>query len=637
MPAAPCMYRRPSGVYVVRLAVPQRLRQQVGRSELHVSTGLRDWPIAKIAAARILLELRQRLMNLDIESLAVRSPLLDGRGLLSIPEAARAIGLPESALLNELLNARASIYTHAGNWPGWHVPDLNEVERDSDGAFVLNHIEQCGERRTIAEHVRPYKSTTTLMALLANGTARESLFRLRGNAAIFTDDEQEILAASWLAPKAAIEAIRERLARSISPEHRKPAVAAPAPIAAPAIAHPTAKHAEKPFSELVSLYQKFKKHGESQRRRMETESTTFIDLMGDPMLGEIDGDLIHAFAQRLQELPVDIYQSRRRHGAELSLPELIELAKEKGLKCKSEQTARTHVAHIGEILNFGVAKGMLHVNPARGFKRDFGVTKKTRAQDHRDIFTPDELKRIFDQEWFKTGTGAFTEKGHTHWRPYYFWLPLLGLYTGARLNELSQLYLDDVVKAEPSGVWYLDFNLEGKGKTDDQSLKTTNATRIVPLHDVILQAGLIDYVTALRKAGYNRLFPELKFAPGKGYADGSGSWFNEKFLGKTLGMARDGRKTFHSFRHTVATALDRLETPDKVVNQLLGHERGIGQSAIRYRKDRGAAELKPYIDKLSFDCLPHITFFDAQRALDSVKLALRLKRSRSSARATHKQ
>ena len=114
MPAAPCMYRRPSGVYVVRLAVPQRLRHQVGRRELHVSTGLRDWPLAKIAAARILLELRQRLMTLDIESLAVRSPLLSGDGLLSIPDAAKAIGLAESALLGELLNEQADVYTAAG-------------------------------------------------------------------------------------------------------------------------------------------------------------------------------------------------------------------------------------------------------------------------------------------------------------------------------------------------------------------------------------------------------------------------------------------------------------------------------------------------------------------------------------------
>lgn len=623
------MYRRPSGVYVVRLAVPQRLRQQVGRRELHVSTGLRDWPIAKIAAARILIELRQRLMTLDIESLAVRSPLLAGDGLLSITDAAKAIGLPESALLAELLNERADIYTLAANWPGWRVTDLRDVERDYDGSFVLNDVEQRGERGILTEQVRPLHSGRTLAALIAKGSASESHFRLPGAAAFFTDGEHIIPAAGWMASKRAVEGIRARLARSISPAHRKPAVAIPTPTPAPVIAHPTAKHAETPFSELVSTYRRFKKHGESQRKRMETESKLFIGLMKDPKLGQIDADLIHAYAEQLQQLPTDIYLARRRYGEELTFPELIDLARTHGLPRKTETTARSHVAHIGEILNFGVKQGMLHVNPAHGFKREFGVTKKAREQDHRDEFTPNELNRIFEQPWFKTGCGDFTANGHTHWRPFYYWLPLLGLLTGARLNELSQLYLDDIRKQEEGDVWYLDFNLEGEGKMEDASLKTVNAIRVVPIHDAILKAGFIAYVEALREAGHKRLFPELKHAPGKGYADGSGSWFNEKLLGKTLGIPRNGRKTFHSFRHTVATALDRIDAPQKICNQLLGHERGEGQGANRYRKDRSAAELKPYIDKLLFECLSHIAIFDTRKALGSLEIALRLKRSNS--------
>ena len=29
-------------------------------------------------------------------------------------------------------------------------------------------------------------------------------------------------------------------------------------------------------------------------------------------------------------------------------------------------------------------------------------------------------------------------------RIYRYWVPLIGLYTGARINEISQLYLDDI-------------------------------------------------------------------------------------------------------------------------------------------------------------------------------------------------
>lgn len=50
-----CMYRRSSGIYVVRLAVPKRLRGALGRTEIHVSTELRELPAARIAALRILL------------------------------------------------------------------------------------------------------------------------------------------------------------------------------------------------------------------------------------------------------------------------------------------------------------------------------------------------------------------------------------------------------------------------------------------------------------------------------------------------------------------------------------------------------------------------------------------------------
>ncbi|WP_338157368.1 DUF6538 domain-containing protein [Burkholderia multivorans] len=33
-----CLYRRPSGIYVVRLVVPKRLRSAVGKNEIHAST-----------------------------------------------------------------------------------------------------------------------------------------------------------------------------------------------------------------------------------------------------------------------------------------------------------------------------------------------------------------------------------------------------------------------------------------------------------------------------------------------------------------------------------------------------------------------------------------------------------------------
>jgi integrase len=220
--------------------------------------------------------------------------------------------------------------------------------------------------------------------------------------------------------------------------------------------------------------------------------------------------------------------------------------------------------------------------------------------------------------------------GLTNWRPHYYWLPLLGLTCGGRLNELAQLYLDDVRQSE-GGTWYVDFNLEGADKTDadadtDKSLKTVNSVRIVPLHDFVIRAGLLEYVIALRKAGHTRLFPELKRDVIKGYGKPAGSWFNDRFLKNKLGIKRNKRKTFHSLRHNFVTALERLDQPERVMSQLAGHERGKSQSSTRYAKDRNADELKNVIDSLTFECLAGLGKFDAEAGLKAIKAALRRKK-----------
>lgn len=629
-----CLYRRPSGIYVVRLVVPVRLRPLVGRGEIHVSTGLRDGNAAKLAALKIQMHWRERFMALDVEKLVTASPLLHGGGLISVCEAARTIGLSDRSLLGELLNDRARIYTQAQGWFGCRVPNLDDIERDYDSTFIWGSVQAKGEESVYSGSVRFIDNISALSVLIDSGVVKESSFALDDGGGFFLDDVREISLSGCMVQKSAVESCRARLSIVAKPE--------PTPVMALAnhvsegiviVDVVTAKHGKKQFSELFDLYRKHKKWGEDQQRRMATEAGLFIELMNDPSLGSIEVDTIHEYANRLSRLPSDIYQSRRRYKVD-SLNELMSIAERDSLPRKNETTVKGHVGRIAEILNYGVRPaGMLRVNPASGFQRDWGISKKARAQDDRDEFTTDELGLIFSQEWFLNGAGSISQTGVTNWRPHYFWMPLLALITGGRLNELAQLHLDDIVRAEKdASAWYLDFNLNEPDKIDtdgsssDKSLKTVNSIRVVPLHDVVIKAGLPEYVAALRKDGHTHLFPELKRDAVKGYGKPVGSWFNERFLGKELNIERNGKKTFHSLRHNFATAIERLDLTERVMAQLMGHERGKTQSMSRYAKDRNAIEMKSVMDRLAFPILDNIGNFKVTAAMKAIKFAQRQKR-----------
>lgn len=627
------LYRRSSGIYVVRIVIPRRLRQAVGRAEVHTSTGHRHLAAAKLAALEIQLAWRKKLMEIDRAKLESANPLLLSGGLMSLSDAASAIGIPLTALLTELFNDRASLFVQAQDWPGWWVPDIHDIERDYDGTFVINDIETKGSRQLLTGLSQPFDISSFVVSL-KTGPSTVSALRLEGVSAFFVDEPKQVNVEESLVPKSTIERIRSRLAALLPPAAVTPAAAPYLTIgdSAAVIYDPiTAKHGTKRFLELFDLYRNDRQWGEDQKRRMATEARLFAELMDNPELVSIERETVLEYAKRLAALPSDIYLTGRRYKTN-SLAELTVIARNHNLELKNESTVKRHIGHLSEILNYGVKNQMLRFNPAADFKRGKSHISIGSAKSDRDVFDENDLNAIFSAEWFRTGAGVFEAKGWTDWRPFNYWLPIMGLLTGGRINELSQLYLDDLVQSK-TGIWYFDFNLIQPDKADadalerDKSLKTVNAIRIVPMHNILVQLGLPEYAAALREAGNSRLFPELTRDKIKGYGKPAGSWFNERFLGKRLGIERNGRKVFHSFRHLFATSLERLDVSESVRAQLAGHVRGKTESGTRYAKDRNAEELFPIVNGLRFACLEKVARFDISAGLKALKVSQRFKQS----------
>lgn len=82
----------------------------------------------------------------------------------------------------------------------------------------------------------------------------------------------------------------------------------------------------------------------------------------------------------------------------------------------------------------GGQKGYVAANYAEGLT----ITRKGKESEERAAYSTEDLMKLV-----RSPLTGFRET-----KPERFWIPLLGLYTGARLNELCQLHLEDVKEAD---------------------------------------------------------------------------------------------------------------------------------------------------------------------------------------------
>jgi integrase len=175
------------------------------------------------------------------------------------------------------------------------------------------------------------------------------------------------------------------------------------------------------------------------------------------------------------------------------------------------------------------------------------------------------------------------------------WVALIALYTGMRLEEIAQLTTADIREEGTNGatVWVIDIHNVGTNK-----LKNETSARLVPVHFALVQAGLLDYVKAL-KAG--PLFPGLTRRASKGGKVGArlGELFRKLLV--RLGLKRAGL-CFHSFRHTVGTGLDVAGVAESDSARILGHAQKT-QTRGTYSKGPGLVRLKVEVDKIVYEGL----------------------------------
>ncbi len=214
---------------------------------------------------------------------------------------------------------------------------------------------------------------------------------------------------------------------------------------------------------------------EARTRLMNTASLRlFIEIVGDKPIGSVTRQDCRTFRDKLSQLPPHL--TKRFKGK--SVDEVIALKPES----MSTRTVNKNLSVISTLMNWAIREGLVTNNPAQGLR----LTTRHRLDAERDVFTLRELKLLFERS--PLYTGCMSEKhrarpGTLILRDAKFWLPLIALYSGMRLEEIAQLRVEDVRQID--GVWVFDVNASLGNK-----LKTTDSTRLVPIHPDLTRTGL---------------------------------------------------------------------------------------------------------------------------------------------------
>lgn len=330
-----------------------------------------------------------------------------------------------------------------------------------------------------------------------------------------------------------------------------------------------------------------------------------IAFFGDVAVATFTKDMLLDYRDAARVMPVDMPRADR------TLPFPDRFAKYKGNTRNriGATTVKKRIGAIQALLAYASKEGWIVSNVGAGVS----VEGAGKAKTPRRSFQSEELKTLFGSNIFLQPKLSLDRKTKVSDLTLY-WLFLIGVTSGARLEEIGQAHVADIRRRD--GVLHIDIDdYVANDGTNDQvqgkSVKNDDSRRLVPIHDRVMEIGFERYVDALRNAGLPLLFPDL--APnGFSKVTQEASRRANRLIDAVV--TDDPRLVFHSFRHTFKDVGREAEVQERILDQLCGHSpTSVGGA---YGSGVGLPSLKRNLDKLAFDAVEWKAIVTAAASID---------------------
>ena len=364
----------------------------------------------------------------------------------------------------------------------------------------------------------------------------------------------------------------------------------------------------KRMAEIDQATQKEPRGWDTAKAKLERPAhlAVLLDLVGNVPVSTINSDLIDDAWKRLQILPPNWKKSREWREKPIdqiitaqiarikkydeamravSKSERHTVNRESFIKSLSASTCNNYAWTWSDF--FGWCKRQRFID--ENYAADLALSRdKTRS--FRRGFKVDELRQLFESEFFIR---------HRYEDPYQFWIPLLLLYSGSRLNEMGQLLVEDIVTVDD-----VPCILIWDDEVSRQRLKNDASRRRIPIHSKILEAGFLSYVDTIRNSGALKLFPRLDNGSEK-HGKLAGNWWNRFMVAEGV---KDGKGLdAHSFRHTAIGLWKNTSIDERWAAAICGQRHLDSEkpstNAVTYDIYGGLPDpktLQPYVEMLDF-------------------------------------